>query len=167
MPAIEPLTFATSAVENPDWLTHELGGFLWNWGGKAALARLVITDGLTHNLSPLFSRRRNPSPNRPSPNRPIAHRPSTSVRVTVACGKVSARCTTSPSSMCPWMRRHLAIRHHRPISSALCCNCDRIRLRSGKWVDDQTPSSGERRTHGLCPDCFAKLYPEFTDLGVR
>jgi hypothetical protein len=49
----------------------------------------------------------------------------------------------------------------------VCCNCDRIRLRTGKWVDDQTPSSGERRTHGLCPDCFAKLYPEFTDLGVR
>jgi hypothetical protein len=49
----------------------------------------------------------------------------------------------------------------------VCCNCDRVRLRSGRWVDDHTPASGERRTHGLCSDCFAKLYPEFSDLGTR
>jgi hypothetical protein len=49
----------------------------------------------------------------------------------------------------------------------VCCNCDRVRMRSGKWVDDHTPSSGERRTHGLCPDCFASLYPEFASMRVR
>jgi hypothetical protein len=58
-----------------------------------------------------------------------------------------------------------------PLSSSnficVCCNCDRVRLISGKWVEDHTPTLGERRTHGLCPDCFAKLYPEFSGLGVR
>ena len=49
----------------------------------------------------------------------------------------------------------------------VCCNCDRVRMRSGEWVDEHTPVSGERRTHGICPDCFAMLYPEFSDLGVR
>jgi len=49
----------------------------------------------------------------------------------------------------------------------VCCNCDRVRLLSGNWVDEHTPASGQRRTHGLCPDCFAKLYPEFSDLGVH
>jgi hypothetical protein len=49
----------------------------------------------------------------------------------------------------------------------VCCNCDRVRMRSGNWVDDHTPSRSERRTHGLCHDCFANLYPEFSDLGVR
>lgn len=45
-----------------------------------------------------------------------------------------------------------------------CCNCDRIRSRSGKWSEDHTPMAGERRTHGICPDCFVVLYPEFASL---
>jgi hypothetical protein len=48
----------------------------------------------------------------------------------------------------------------------VCCNCDRVRLRTGVWVEDYTPVNGERRTHGLCPQCFTALYPEFADLGV-
>jgi hypothetical protein len=43
----------------------------------------------------------------------------------------------------------------------VCCNCDRIRLRSGLWREDHTPLAGERRSHGICPECFAELYPEY------
>jgi hypothetical protein len=49
----------------------------------------------------------------------------------------------------------------------VCCNCDRIRSRSGKWCDPHTPQAGERRTHGLCPECFAVLYPEYAGLAGR
>lgn len=43
----------------------------------------------------------------------------------------------------------------------VCCNCDRIRSHSGEWCNDHTPMAGERRTHGICPECFVVLYPEF------
>jgi hypothetical protein len=43
----------------------------------------------------------------------------------------------------------------------VCCNCDRIRSRAGVWQEDLTPLTGERRTHGICPDCFVVLYPEY------
>ena len=46
----------------------------------------------------------------------------------------------------------------------VCCNCDRVRTRSGEWRDDITPHAGERRTHGICPDCFVTLYPEYAQL---
>jgi hypothetical protein len=50
----------------------------------------------------------------------------------------------------------------------VCCNCDRVRTRSGEWRDDITPHAGERRTHGICPDCFVVLYPEYAELiGTR
>jgi hypothetical protein len=45
----------------------------------------------------------------------------------------------------------------------VCCNCDRVRSRSGKWAGDHTPVAGERRTHGICPECFVVLYPEFAN----
>jgi hypothetical protein len=50
---------------------------------------------------------------------------------------------------------------------SVCCNCDRVRSRSGKWGEDHTPTPGERRTHGICPDCFAILYPEYASPGSR
>ena len=46
----------------------------------------------------------------------------------------------------------------------ICCNCDRVRSRSGEWRDDYTPVAGERHTHGICPDCFVKLYPDYAHL---
>lgn len=46
----------------------------------------------------------------------------------------------------------------------ICCNCDRIRTRSGAWRDDISPLAGERRTHGICPDCFVVLYPDYASL---
>ncbi len=49
----------------------------------------------------------------------------------------------------------------------VCCNCDRVRTRSGAWRDDITPLAGERRTHGICPDCFVVLYPEYANLVER
>ena len=46
----------------------------------------------------------------------------------------------------------------------VCCNCDRVRSPSGEWRDDHTPVAGERHTHGICPDCFLILYPEYAHL---
>jgi hypothetical protein len=54
-----------------------------------------------------------------------------------------------------------------PAAICICCNCDRVRTRSGKWASDPTLLPGERRTHGICPECFAVLYPEFASIGVR
>jgi hypothetical protein len=54
-----------------------------------------------------------------------------------------------------------------PESSELvcvCCNCDRVRNRSGEWRDDHTPAAGERHTHGICPVCFVLLYPDYAQL---
>jgi hypothetical protein len=47
----------------------------------------------------------------------------------------------------------------------VCCNCDRVRSRYGVWYEDHTPLAGERRTHGICPDCFVALYPEYASAG--
>jgi hypothetical protein len=54
-----------------------------------------------------------------------------------------------------------------PSLICVCCNCDRVRNRSGMWVGDHTPVAGERHTHGICPECFQVLYPEFADPGAR
>jgi hypothetical protein len=45
----------------------------------------------------------------------------------------------------------------------VCCNCDRVRGRSGQWHADSTPLAGERRSHGICPECFVELYPEYAE----
>jgi hypothetical protein len=49
----------------------------------------------------------------------------------------------------------------------VCCNCDRVRSRLGEWRDDHTPVAGERHTHGICPDCFDTLYPEYAGLAAH
>lgn len=48
-----------------------------------------------------------------------------------------------------------------PALVCVCCNCDRIRIRSGEWSDHHSLVAGERRTHGICPECFVALYPEY------
>jgi len=43
-----------------------------------------------------------------------------------------------------------------------CAWCGRIKL-DGTWVaaaDEQAPESIEGRSHGICPDCNAKLTPQ-------
>ena len=45
----------------------------------------------------------------------------------------------------------------------ICASCKRIRNERGEWFTLEEvicSQSGERITHGLCPDCLKKLYPE-------
>jgi hypothetical protein len=55
----------------------------------------------------------------------------------------------------------------KPEWVCVCCNCDRVRTRSGMWIEGHTPAVGERHTHGICPDCFVVLYPEFAKQSAR
>jgi hypothetical protein len=46
----------------------------------------------------------------------------------------------------------------------ICASCKRIRDEGGSWVQIETYVSARSEakfSHGVCPDCFAKLYPEF------
>ena len=54
-----------------------------------------------------------------------------------------------------------------PTTICVCCNCDRIRTRSGELGQRSDAPARRCRTHGICPECFAVLYPEFASLGVR
>ena len=48
----------------------------------------------------------------------------------------------------------------------MCASCKRIRNDDGAWQRFET-SAGEHSevqfTHGICPDCAKKLYPEYVD----
>ena len=46
----------------------------------------------------------------------------------------------------------------------VCANCNRIRDKSGQWHDIRAvilDHATYEFTHGICPDCAKKLYPEF------
>lgn len=48
----------------------------------------------------------------------------------------------------------------------ICANCKKIRNDKGYWeaVDMYVHAhSGAEFTHGICPDCFRRLYPDFVD----
>ena len=48
----------------------------------------------------------------------------------------------------------------------ICASCKKIRDDQGYWeqVEAYISSHSEATfTHGLCPECFHKLYPEFED----
>jgi hypothetical protein len=47
----------------------------------------------------------------------------------------------------------------------ICANCKKIRDDSGYWQQIETyisENSGTMFSHGICPDCAKKLYPEFS-----
>ena len=50
----------------------------------------------------------------------------------------------------------------------ICAGCQRVRTEQGRWVHAEAYRSPARRvefTHGLCEDCLARLYPEFSVAG--
>ena len=52
----------------------------------------------------------------------------------------------------------------------ICASCKKIRDDSGYWnrIEDYICKHSEAEfTHGLCPECAARLYPEFYDAGTR
>lgn len=45
----------------------------------------------------------------------------------------------------------------------ICCNCKKIHAKTGEWVAVEeylTRLTGKEATHGICPQCMEKLYPE-------
>jgi len=49
----------------------------------------------------------------------------------------------------------------------ICCACKKIRDDQGYWNDVEnyiSDHSDLQLTHGFCPDCIARLYPEFPSL---
>lgn len=50
----------------------------------------------------------------------------------------------------------------------ICASCKKIRDTGGDWhvIEDYIGAHSEAEfTHGICPDCMTKLYPEFPGLG--
>ena len=48
----------------------------------------------------------------------------------------------------------------------ICANCKKIRKDDGYWQQIEsyiTENSGTQFSHGICPDCIRKLYPEFSE----
>ncbi|MCD4707554.1 MAG: tetratricopeptide repeat protein [Candidatus Sabulitectum sp.] len=48
----------------------------------------------------------------------------------------------------------------------ICSSCKKVRADSGYWVQIEkyiSKRSNTQFSHGLCPDCVKKLYPEFSD----
>jgi PAS domain S-box-containing protein len=48
----------------------------------------------------------------------------------------------------------------------LCSNCEQIRLRKQEWVPfhkDILAGIGDTLSHGICPSCLKKLYPEVAE----
>jgi hypothetical protein len=46
---------------------------------------------------------------------------------------------------------------------AVCSSCHRRREENGGWCrcGEEVSDPGVLLTHGLCPDCLQRLYPEF------
>jgi uncharacterized protein YaiE (UPF0345 family) len=47
--------------------------------------------------------------------------------------------------------------------TCVCCHCKRERTGPDEWRD-HAPRPGERLTHGICPVCLYKLYPDIAPL---
>jgi len=43
----------------------------------------------------------------------------------------------------------------------ICANCKSIRVKNDDWIQIETYFSDIAFSHGICPDCCDKLYPEF------
>ena len=49
----------------------------------------------------------------------------------------------------------------------ICASCKRIRDKKGNWHQLETyirDHSKAEFTHGICPECAAKLYPDYPDI---
>jgi PleD family two-component response regulator len=49
----------------------------------------------------------------------------------------------------------------------ICANCKKVRDDQGYWQDVELyirSHSGVDVTHGICPDCFRELYPDYADI---
>lgn len=47
----------------------------------------------------------------------------------------------------------------------ICSICHRIKKKNTEWIglrEDYSSLIGERISHGICPDCLKKLYPDIT-----
>lgn len=60
-----------------------------------------------------------------------------------------------------------ALAEARTLSGLLpiCANCKKIRDDQGYWHRVEvyvSKHSGAQFSHGICPDCMGKLYPEFS-----
>lgn len=52
----------------------------------------------------------------------------------------------------------------------ICANCKKIRDDKGYWtqIEEYIGSRSEAQfSHGCCPDCLKKLYPEYTDRTLK
>ena len=43
---------------------------------------------------------------------------------------------------------------------SVCCNCFKLRTDAGDWVDCDFDNSYKNASHGICPVCYAELYPD-------
>jgi hypothetical protein len=49
----------------------------------------------------------------------------------------------------------------------ICCGCGSIREENGLWNQDgdfRLTAPSNRLSHGICPDCIRRLYPEAAEL---
>ena len=46
--------------------------------------------------------------------------------------------------------------------TAICAACKNIRIRKGEWIPVEEHFHRTEFSHGLCPVCCDKLYPEFS-----
>ena len=44
---------------------------------------------------------------------------------------------------------------------AICANCKSVRNKKADWIQVEDFFSDVVFSHGICPDCCEKLYPEF------
>lgn len=52
----------------------------------------------------------------------------------------------------------------------ICCGCGSIREESGRWnqeTDFRLSLPSNRLSHGICPDCIGRLYPEAAEILAR
>ena len=48
----------------------------------------------------------------------------------------------------------------------ICCGCKKIRDDTGYWraIEEYLTKHSEAKfSHGMCPDCFVRLYPELAN----
>jgi hypothetical protein len=57
------------------------------------------------------------------------------------------------------------VRGARPTAglTCVCCHCRRERTEANEWRE-HSPVTGERLSHGICPDCLYELYPDVAPL---
>ena len=52
----------------------------------------------------------------------------------------------------------------------ICANCKKIRKDTGYWENVEQyieEHSSSKLSHGICPDCYKKLYPEFAKKSIK